>query len=67
MKNVFKFDGAEIIPRLIKREIGKINSVNILSLCFAAEVRCVFYSHKKISKKRAVYFYIYIFVQETGT
>jgi len=60
MKNVFKFDGAEIIPRLVKREIGKINSVNILSLCFAAEVRGMFYSHKKISKiKGCIFLYLH--------
>jgi hypothetical protein len=47
---MFKFDGTEIVPRWIKLEIVKINSVNILSLRFTTEVRGVFYSRKKICK-----------------
>jgi len=56
MKNVFKFDGAENIPRSIKRELGKINSANILCLCFTTEVSGMFYNHKKIRKIKSCLF-----------
>ena len=56
MKNVFKFDGSQNIPRWIKRELGKINSEKILCLRFITEVKGVFGSHNKIRKIRGCIF-----------